>query len=96
MNSCDDVIDVSVSHTAVNGKGNFTLVFMVSNWVIFRLVSIGFTIVGMDMQRDKVNARSDITLFQFLDKTGAVNAEMFEIESQHVKMPGMSRLCKAF
>ena len=60
------------------------------------LIAIRFAIVGMDMQRDEVDTRSDVALFQFFDETCPVDTEMFDVESQHVKMPGILRLSGTF
>ena len=69
----DDVFDILVSHAAVDGKGDFTLVFTGSDRKVLRTVAVGFTVIGVEVQGDEMNAGANVALLQFFDETGAIN-----------------------
>src|SRR6476620_4902762 len=46
----------------------------------------------MKRNGDEVNARPDASGFQLLDELCAVDRQHFQVQAQHVEMPGMSRI----
>lgn len=71
----DDVLHVLVAHLGVDRQGDQPLVFAVGHGEIFGLVAIGLAVVGVNVQRDEVNARADVARLERVDECGPVQAQ---------------------
>lgn len=71
----DDVLHILIAHLGVDGQRDQPQIFAVGDREIFGLVAIGLAVVGVNVQRDEVNARADVARLERVDECGPVQAQ---------------------
>lgn len=76
QHSFNYVIDIAIGHFRVDRERNHPQILTVSDWEILWHIAISVPIVGMDVEGDKVDADSNILLFEVCDNGGSIDRPM--------------------
>lgn len=88
----DHVLHVLVGHFRVQRERNDALIFTIGYREIIRLETVLITIVGVEVNGDKVNAGANAACFEFFNELIARDPKTFQAQAYHLKMPGMFHL----
>src|SRR2546423_5447589 len=92
-NRRDDILDVLVGHAGVNGQRDCPLIGMQGGREVIGSQLVRVAIERMQVQRNKVHARTDIRLLESLDKCITCDGEPLQLQAQYIEMPGVFYVC---
>src|SRR5437660_7143371 len=83
------ILDILIRHTRVDGKRDHPLISMESDREVIGCQPICFSIKRMQMEWDEMHACAYLLLRKQLNKCGAVDSKLLQVQAQEIQMPGV-------
>ncbi len=89
LDRVDDALGVGFGQLGIDRERDDALEDGAGVGEVFRAISEGVAVIGMEMQGNEMHARPDVLLPEQLDEFIAADAQLFQVQLNHIEVPGM-------